>query len=146
MLQKIAIHQHQNQRSLQYKYIMPIRYRGFSTIDQTKKFRLNDLELVKRDLLNHFAIRKGEKLMDPNFGSIIWNMLFEPLTADVKATIVADIKRIITYDPRLQVDGVLIDELDHGLQVQIDLTFLPGNYSDSLRLQFDASTKSLSSL
>jgi phage baseplate assembly protein W len=58
---------------------MPIRYRGFSTIGQTKKYRLTDLELIKRDLLNHFAIRKGEKLMDPNFGSIIWNMIFEPL-------------------------------------------------------------------
>lgn len=125
---------------------MPIRYRGFSTIGQTKKYRLTDLELIKRDLLNHFAIRKGEKLMDPNFGSIIWNMIFEPLTADVKATIVADIKRIITYDPRLQVNGVLIDELESGLQVQIDLTFLPGNYSDSLRLRFDAGTKSLTAV
>ena len=67
---------------------MAIRYKGFSTIDQTKKFRLTDFELVKQDLLNHFSIRKGEKLMNPNFGSIIWNMLFEPLTADVKSTIV----------------------------------------------------------
>jgi hypothetical protein len=59
---------------------------------------------------------------------------------------VADIKRIITYDPRLQVNGVLIDELESGLQVQIDLTFLPGNYSDSLRLRFDAGTKSLTAV
>ena len=55
---------------------MATRYKGFSTIDQTKKFRLTDIDLVKRDLLNHFSIRKGEKLMTPNFGSIIWNMLF----------------------------------------------------------------------
>jgi phage baseplate assembly protein W len=54
-------------------------YRGLSTLGQNKKFRLTDIELVKRDLLNHFQIRKGEKLMNPNFGSIIWNMLFEPL-------------------------------------------------------------------
>jgi hypothetical protein len=73
---------------------MVTRYRGFSTIGRTKKFRLTDLELVKRDLLNHFSIRKGEKLMDPNFGSIIWNMLYEPLTADVKSSIVEDVKRI----------------------------------------------------
>jgi phage baseplate assembly protein W len=124
---------------------MAIRYKGFSTIGQVKKFRLTDLDLVKRDLLNHFSIRKGEKLMDPNFGSIIWNMIFEPMTADVKALIVDDIKRIINYDPRLQVNGVLIDELDVGLQVQIDLTFLPSNQTDSLKLQFDSATNSLTS-
>jgi phage baseplate assembly protein W len=124
---------------------MVTRYRGFSTIGRTKKFRLTDLELVKRDLLNHFSIRKGEKLMDPNFGSIIWNMLYEPLTADVKSSIVEDVKRIINYDPRLRVDGVLINELNSGLQIQIDLTFLPGNYSDTLSLQFDATSSTLTS-
>ncbi len=122
---------------------MAIRYKGFSTIDQTKKFRLTDFELVKQDLLNHFSIRKGEKLMNPNFGSIIWNMLFEPLTADVKSTIVEDVRRIITYDPRLQVEQVLINELDYGIQIQIDLVFLPGNFASSLRLDFNSSTNSL---
>ena len=122
---------------------MANKYRGFSTINQVKKFRLTDLELVKRDLLNHFAIRKGEKLMQPNFGSIIWNMLYEPLTPDVQAIITADIKRIVDYDPRLNVDGVLVNELDNGLQIQIDLTYLPGNYSDRLTLQFDSQNQTL---
>lgn len=122
---------------------MTIKYRGFSTVNQVKKFRLTDLELVKRDLINHFSIKKGEKLMNPNFGSIIWNMMFEPLTADVKSTIVEDVKTIINYDPRLRVDGVLIDELDYGIQIQIDLTFLPDNYADSLKLEFNTSTSTL---
>jgi phage baseplate assembly protein W len=113
------------------------RYKGFSTIDQYKKFRLTDLDLIKRDLLNHFAIRKGEKLMNSEFGSIIWNLLFEPLTADVKALVVDDIQRVVGYDPRIRVDNVLVDQLDTGLQVQIELTVLPDNYSDVLSLQFD---------
>jgi phage baseplate assembly protein W len=116
---------------------MATRYKGFSTINQSKKFRLTDLDLIKRDLLNHFAIRKGEKLMNPNFGSIIWNILFEPLTADIKALIVEDIQRVVSYDPRVRVDNVLVDQLDMGLQVQIELVFLPDNYSDVLSLRFD---------
>ena len=114
-----------------------VRYKGFSTIDQYKKFRLTDLDLIKRDLLNHFAIRKGEKLMNSNFGSLIWNLLFEPLTADVKALIVDDIQRVISYDPRIRVDNVLVDSFDYGLQVQIELTFLPDNLNDVLALQFN---------
>jgi len=120
-----------------------IRYKGFSTISKYKKFRLTDLELVKRDLLNHFGVRKGEKLMNPEFGSIIWNMLYEPLTAETMAVILEDVKRIISYDPRLTIDNVLIDQFDYGLQLQIDLTFLPENYSERLTLDFNSSNNTL---
>jgi len=113
------------------------RYRGFSTINQYKKFKLTDLELIKRDLLNHFAIRKGEKLMNSEFGSIIWNVLFEPLSPDVKALVVDDIQRVVNYDPRVRVDNVLVDQFDYGLQVQVEMTFLPDDLSDVLILQFD---------
>jgi phage baseplate assembly protein W len=113
------------------------RYKGFSTINQLKKFRLTDLELIKRDLLNHFSIRKGEKLMNPEFGSIIWAMLFEPLSADVKALIVEDIQRVVGYDPRVRVDNVLVDQFEYGLQIQIEMTFLPDDLSDVILLQFN---------
>lgn len=119
------------------------RYRGFSTIDQLKKFRLTDLELIKRDLLNHFAIRKGEKLMNPEFGSIIWNILFEPLTADVKALIVEDVQRVVNYDPRVRVDNILIDQFEYGLQIQVEMTFLSDDLSDVLTLQFDKELNSV---
>ena len=66
---------------------MTNKYRGFTTINVAKKFRLVDFDLVKQDLINHFNIKKGEKLMQPNFGSIIWNCLYEPLTPEVKAAI-----------------------------------------------------------
>jgi phage baseplate assembly protein W len=122
---------------------MIIKYRGFSTIDAAKKFRLVDFDLVKQDLINHFNIKKGEKLMQPNFGSIIWNCLYEPLTPDIKAAISEDIRRIVNYDPRLQVDEVIVNEFDQGLQIQLDLTYLPGNFADSLILNFDAQSQNL---
>jgi len=81
--------------------------------------------------------------MNPDFGSIIWNMLYEPLTADVKSTIVEDVRRIVSYDPRLQVNNVILDEFEHGLQVQVELTFLPGNYSEQLYLTFNSNTNTL---
>ena len=81
--------------------------------------------------------------MNPDFGSIIWNVLFEPLTADVKALVVADIQRVVSYDPRLRVDNVLVDQFEYGLQIQIELTFLPDNLSDVLAIQFDRDSNSL---
>jgi len=125
---------------------MANKYKGFSTIGRTKKFQLTDFELVKRDLINHFSVKKGQKLMNPNFGTIIWSMLFEPMTEDVKSVIVEDVKRIVNYDPRTKVEGVLIDEFEQGLQIQIDMVYLPGNYASSLRLEFNSDSNSLSTV
>ena len=51
-------------------------YRGFNTVGTTfGSVQLSDIELVKRDLLNHFAIRKGEKLQNPGYGSSIHDVL-----------------------------------------------------------------------
>jgi hypothetical protein len=35
------------------------------------------------------------------------------------------------------VDDVLIDQFDYGLQVQVEMTFLPDDLSDVLILQFN---------
>lgn len=118
-------------------------FRGFNTIDQSKKFRLTDLDLVKRNLLNHFKIRKGEKLMQPNFGSVIWNTLFEPLTEETKKIIIDDVTAVVGYDPRLIIDGVIIQQLDSGLQLQISLTYKPTNISTTMNLNFNKNSETL---
>lgn len=74
------------------------RYKGFSSNETKNNFKLYDIELVKRDLMNHFYIRKGEKLENPNFGTIIWDMLFENFTSEVRRLITEDVEQIINYD------------------------------------------------
>lgn len=114
-----------------------LTYRGLSTIGQNKKFRLTDIELVKRDLLNHFQIRKGEKLMNPEFGSIIWNMLFEPLTNETKKAILDDVNAVVKYDPRLVINDVVLTEMQSGLQIQISLTYVPTDQTATMSFAFD---------
>lgn len=122
---------------------MPILYRGFSTQNKSKKFRLTDFDLVKQDLINHFHIRKGEKLMNPDFGTIIWNTLFEPLTEEVRQVIIDDVRKIVNYDPRLAVDNVTLDEYDQGLQIEIDLRYVTTDQRNVLRLRFDRESQTM---
>ena len=98
---------------------------------------LYDLALIKQDILNHFHIRQGEKLSDPEFGTIIWDVLFDPLTEQLKESIVENVTKIVNYDPRVQVTNVAIDQYESGLQIEIDLSYLPYNISENLKLQFD---------
>lgn len=122
---------------------MAILYKGFSTYNRYKKFRITDFELVKQDLINHFNIRKGEKLMQPDFGTIIWNCLFEPFTEILRQAIVEDVKRIINYDPRLGVQQLDVIEEQHGIQISITLVYLQTNQVETLRINFDRNSQTM---
>jgi len=113
-------------------------YRGLSTVNpENKAGTLYDLALIKQDLLNHFHIRQGEKLENPEFGTIIWDALFEPFTEDLKGAIAQNVTSIVNYDPRVQVNNVTVDTYESGIQIELDLTYLPYNISEKMRLDFD---------
>lgn len=120
-------------------------YRGISTVNpDADSFVLYDIGLIKQDIINHFHIRQGEKLSDPEFGTIIWDVLFEPLTAPIKDAISNNVTKIVNYDPRVVVNQVTVDSYESGIQIEIDLTYLPYNISESMRLQFDENAGFLS--
>jgi phage baseplate assembly protein W len=111
---------------------------GFSsegaTPDKTKLF---DIELVKRDLLNHLYTARGERVMNPEYGSIIWELLFEPLTEGTAAMIVDDVTRIVNSERRLQLQNCDIEPLEHGIRIKLDLLFLPYDIVDTMFADFD---------
>ena len=113
-------------------------YKGISTVnpDSTNAV-LYDIALIKQDIINHFHIRQGEKLSDPSFGTIIWDMLYEPFTTDVQEAIVDDVTTIVNYDPRLSVDEIVVDTYEKGITVECVVVFLPYNISEQLRFTFD---------
>ena len=116
------------------------KYRGISTVDNKgNNFVKYDLALIKQDIINHFHIRQGEKLEYPEFGTIIWDVLFEPLTESLKEAIIKNVTDIINYDPRVSVNNVTIQTFESGIQIECALTYLPYNISESLRLTFDES-------
>lgn len=118
-------------------------YRGFSTRLNAKKYSVTDFQLAKQDMINHFEIRRGEKLMNPTFGTIIWDMLFEPLTEDTKQIITNDITKIVSYDPRLAVQQVAVTEQDNGFLIEIILSYIPTDQTDTIALNFDRANNRL---
>jgi len=114
------------------------RYRGISTVNpEANSYNLYDFDLIKQDIINHFHIRQGEKLMNPKFGTIIWDILFEPLTDDIKNAIITNVTEIINYDPRVRVQKVSVDAYESGIQIEATLTYLPYSISETMRLTFD---------
>ena len=118
-------------------------YKGFSTISSTANYRLTDFDLVKQDLINHFYIRKGQKLMNPDYGTVIWDLIFEPFDDATKQAIELDIKRIVATDPRIGVRSAIITQYDRGVQIELDLVFVQTNQVGTLALKFDQNSKTI---
>jgi phage baseplate assembly protein W len=118
-------------------------YKGFSSKETAKNYKLYDIDLVKQDLLNHFYIRKGEKLENPEFGTVIWDMLFEQFTEDVKNIIAKDVEDIINYDPRIAVNEVQIDSTDQGIRIQADIVYIPFNVNERMTFNFDKTNSTI---
>ena len=116
-------------------------YNGFSSQETKSSFKLYDIDLVKQDIINHFYIRKGEKLMNPDFGTVIWDLLFEQFTEEVKKLITADVDQIINYDPRIAINGVIIDSTDIGIRIEADITYIPFNINEKMSFNFDRENK-----
>lgn len=115
-------------------------YKGFSTISpDSNSYSVYDLHLIKQDLINHFHVRQGERLENPTFGTIIWDIIFEPLTDAIKNLIVKNVEDIINYDPRVVADRVLVTQYENGLQIECSLTYLPYYITESLQMRFDQS-------
>jgi hypothetical protein len=113
-------------------------YKGFSSISgDSKSYSLYDLALIKQDLINHFHIRQGERLENPAFGTIIWDVLFEPLTEEMKNIIIKNVEDIINHDPRVVADNVVVTTYESGIQIECMLTYLPYNIQEALQFKFD---------
>jgi len=113
-------------------------FKGFTTQNgEFSSTKIYDVALVKQDLLNHFNIRKGEKLENPEFGTNIWQYLFDPLDVDTKNAIISDVEAVGNYDPRVQIDQIEVQEYEHGVQVTMTLIYIGYGISEQVNLLFD---------
>ena len=53
-----------------------VTFKGFSSQAEHQNFKVYDFECAKQDLLNRLSIRKGERVENPEFGTIIYAAIF----------------------------------------------------------------------
>jgi len=113
-------------------------FTGYSTVDTSSKVQqFSDIELIKRDLLNNFYTRPGERVMMPTYGCGIWDLLFEPFDDVIKDAIIDECQNIFNNDSRVQVQSLTVTQYDQGIQIQADLLYIPYNVINTFSLQFD---------
>lgn len=116
-------------------------YRGFSSHEygRNKSFRVNDVELVKIDILNHLMTRKGERVKMPRFGTRIPDLVFEPLTKNLVEVVREDIEAVVAYDPRVKmVDLDVVPNYDsNAISAALTIRYVELGTVDSIPIHLE---------
>lgn len=136
---------------------MAAKYRGFTTNNYGKSvytatpmptsvtnatitnFSIADIELVKRDLLNHIFTRPGERVMMPTFGTIIPDLVFEPMDDDTISLIEEEVLKVITYDPRVSLINIssIPDYETQSVSIITTLLYVEFNITQDFNLNIE---------
>ena len=114
-----------------------VTFKGFSSRADKRNFKLYDFEVAKQDMINRLSVRKGERVENPEFGTIIYDAIFEPFTEALKDAIVEDVTANLNADPRISTQEILVSEADKGIAIQATITYVPLNITEKLRFNFD---------
>jgi phage baseplate assembly protein W len=114
-----------------------VTFKGFSSKADKQSFKVYDFECVKQDLINRLSVRKGERVENPEFGTIIYDCLFEPFTEALKDQILEDITANLNADPRIATEEIIVSEKDHGIAIQATIKYIPLDITEKLQFKFD---------
>jgi phage baseplate assembly protein W len=114
-----------------------VTFKGFSSKAEKQNFKVYDFECAKQDLINRLSVRKGERVENPEFGTIIYDCLFEPFTEDLRDQIIDDITENLNADARISTQEILVSEKDYGIAIQATITYVPLDITEKLQFSFD---------
>jgi phage baseplate assembly protein W len=115
---------------------------GLCGTDQLFNKTYNTKDQIKSNLINVLLTNRGERILNPSFGSNLKALLFEPLTeiikADIKNTILSTVN---IYVPEVTITNINID--DSNYQIDTNTISVTINYrlnisgtSDQILIQF----------
>lgn len=115
---------------------------GYSTINRNKNFTVVDSELVKQDLINVLNTPQGQLPGVPQFGTVIWNYIFEPQLQETQSGIYEEMQRVAGLDPRLSVNNIEMFPWQNGILLQMEVTIVPSSVSEMLYVFLNGDTRS----
>ncbi len=114
-------------------------YRGlsFRNFSKNKSIKLYDVELIKKDLLNHIFTRRGERVKMFTYGTRIPDLVFEQLDDIALTVITEDLNAVVSSEPRVNlVDLRIVPLYDRNVVIaSLVLYYVELDFTD----QFDVS-------
>jgi hypothetical protein len=96
-----------------------------------------DIEAIKNSLRNIFNTKRGQKILNPEFGSSLEQYLFTPITeSNAKAIGNQILKYVNEYEPRIRISNVIVNpNIDKNLYyIQIYYNLLEINKNEIINI------------
>lgn len=114
-------------------------YRGlsFRNFSKNKSIKLYDVDLIKKDILNHIFTRRGERVKMFTYGTRIPDLVFEQLDDIALTVITEDLNAVASSEPRVNlVDLRIVPLYDRNVVIaSLVLYYVELDFTD----QFDVS-------
>jgi phage baseplate assembly protein W len=104
------------------------------------KFKLTDNELVIQDFVNALNIKKGTKVGQPNYGTSLWDMLFEPNVASIRDEILLEVRRIAGLDNRIILNTINVYSYRNGVLLEVEMAVRPLNEALIVKINLNRET------
>jgi phage baseplate assembly protein W len=86
-------------------------------------------DAIRNNLLNFFSTKKGERVMNPLFGSVIQSIVFENLTSDINDTLQTIIRdEINSYFNFISIQSINVLPNEDFNTLNITLTYQVSNF------------------
>jgi phage baseplate assembly protein W len=102
-------------RDVDFKFILSESSFDFKTFD--------DINSVRNGIKNIFTWRRGERIILPEFGNLLYLYLYEPMTPQVLNDIQREVRDMITrWEPRVKIANINIETFpdDNEIKIQIE--------------------------
>jgi phage baseplate assembly protein W len=102
---------------------VPIRMGNTGFFEQT----FSSIEEAKSNMINLLLTRKGERPMQPDFGTNIYNYLFDQITSDLSNNIQQEVTdAVTTWLPYVELTEVVVDASAENIdrnKIDISISF-----------------------
>jgi phage baseplate assembly protein W len=100
----------------------------------------SSFEQAKANLKNLLLTRKGERIMQPNFGTGLHELLFEPMTDEFETklqdTITKNVNYWLPYINIQEIDIEMTDAMKDSHTANMTIQFTVGNQIDTQQITF----------
>lgn len=96
----------------------------------------SDEEDIRQSLIILLSTRKGERVMNPDYGTNLHNLIFQNMDLTARTQLISAIRRaVLYYEPRITLEDVIIDvseEREGIIKVMLEYTIRLTNTRSNL--------------
>jgi phage baseplate assembly protein W len=96
-----------------------------------------DHSAINGSIMNIIKTKKGERVFNPDFGSTVYNSLFQPMSSTTRITLEAQIENAInTQEPRADLQSVTVKAVPDENRYAVWIVYVPINEQEIVELDF----------